>query len=304
MASIGERINAARRRKGFSQENLAEKLGVSTVQIAKWENDGVKPNRTSLGRLEKQLGPLDDIAGLVQEFLERYPVTIRDIADAAGLPPPTIHNQLSGNVRFPHENTVLRIRRGLEKLRKKYKDGDVGWEWEDEEAEADEEIETEQPAFFAEGGLGTGGGTGKKIKSIRLFNPNNEKQANNLPAVAGVYLFYAGNNDIGFEFFGANTDFETVINEVPTTIDKLQLIGTPEYIGETRNIKQRIEYWKKDHEEVEDKWWFRKDWITLAAFIEVDDDSKTGVLRKELETLLIKLLSPQHNKKQRNLSRI
>ena len=306
MATIGERISNARRWKNISQEQLANKLDVHPMQIANWENDSVRPNKKSLRNLEKHLGPLDDISGQVREFLVKYRVAVPDIAKAAKLAPPTIYNLLDGSVQNPTKKTVDSIHFALDSLRKKHRNEEKKWEDEESESDANEEIETELPAFFAEGGLGTGGGTGERIKSIRLFNPNNEKQANNLPDVAGVYLFYAGNNDIGFGFYGAKYDFETGIDVAPTTIDRLQLLGTPEYIGETRNIRQRIEYWKKDHEENEDKWWFRKDWITLAAFIEMDDDTKKGVFRKELETLLIKLLSPQHNKdkKQRNLSRI
>ena len=293
MASIGERIYAARRREGFTQQKLADKLGVTTAQIARWEDDIVKPNQASLGKLEKQLGPLDDFSGQIRDFLERYPVTVPDIANAAGLGPPTIYNLLNGKVQTPQKSTVVSIRRGLESLRKKHKDEDTGWD--DEENNAEEEIETGQPlAFLAEGGLGKKGATGEKIKSIRLFNPYDERQASNLPSTPGVYLFYAGDNDLGT---GTN-------DPTTTTIGKLQLVGTPEYIGETRNIKQRIEYWKKGHEENEEHaWWFRKDWITLAAFIEIGDDTK-GAFRKELETLLIKLLSPQHNKKQLSLSLI
>lgn len=42
--TLGEKIREARRRCGFSQEQLAEKLSVSRSAIAKWETDKGLPD--------------------------------------------------------------------------------------------------------------------------------------------------------------------------------------------------------------------------------------------------------------------
>ena len=124
------------------------------------------------------------------------------------------------------------------------------------------------------------------LADVSILLPNH----NGRPDAPGVYLFYAGENDVGI---GTN-DLRNIADIDFAT--RLRMVGTPEYIGETRNIRQRIEFWKQNHEEEEpNAWWYREDWITLAIFIEIDDDRK-GAFRRELETLLIKLLGPQHNK--------
>lgn len=53
--TIGSRIAARRREKGMSQENLAEKLGVSSQAVSKWENDASCPDISLLPALAKLL---------------------------------------------------------------------------------------------------------------------------------------------------------------------------------------------------------------------------------------------------------
>ncbi|MBP3305846.1 MAG: helix-turn-helix transcriptional regulator [Oscillospiraceae bacterium] len=53
--TIGSRIAARRREKGMSQENLAEKLGVSSQAVSKWENDASCPDISLLPTLAKLL---------------------------------------------------------------------------------------------------------------------------------------------------------------------------------------------------------------------------------------------------------
>lgn len=52
--TLGEQIKQARERRNFSQEDLAEQLGVSRQAVSKWENDSSIPqgiNRESLSQL-------------------------------------------------------------------------------------------------------------------------------------------------------------------------------------------------------------------------------------------------------------
>jgi len=55
MASIGERIKAARIIAGLSQEDLGEKLGITKMAISKYETGAVTPNSTVLIALSKAL---------------------------------------------------------------------------------------------------------------------------------------------------------------------------------------------------------------------------------------------------------
>lgn len=54
--SIGNRIQKFRKEKGLTQEELAEKLGVSAQAVSKWENDVSCPDITLLPQLCRVLG--------------------------------------------------------------------------------------------------------------------------------------------------------------------------------------------------------------------------------------------------------
>lgn len=56
MESIGKRIAKSRKGKGFTQEGLAEKLGVSSQAVSKWENDVSCPDISLLPSLCRELG--------------------------------------------------------------------------------------------------------------------------------------------------------------------------------------------------------------------------------------------------------
>lgn len=54
--TIGQRIAKLRKQQGMSQEHLAEKIGVSSQAVSKWENDASCPDISLLPRLAKLLG--------------------------------------------------------------------------------------------------------------------------------------------------------------------------------------------------------------------------------------------------------
>lgn len=58
--TIGNRITKYRKEKGFTQEGLAEKLGVSSQAVSKWENDISCPDISLLPKLCKILGITTD----------------------------------------------------------------------------------------------------------------------------------------------------------------------------------------------------------------------------------------------------
>ena len=66
--TFGERIKNARKRLGLTQAALAEKLGVSTEAVSKWERGGYSPEPDKLEALHRRLGlsyldPEDERAG-------------------------------------------------------------------------------------------------------------------------------------------------------------------------------------------------------------------------------------------------
>lgn len=52
----GEQLAAARRARGFTQEELAERLGVSRQAVAKWERDAARPSPANARALRDLLG--------------------------------------------------------------------------------------------------------------------------------------------------------------------------------------------------------------------------------------------------------
>ena len=46
--SLGQHIRAARESSGFTQENLAEAVGVSRTAVARWESDDIEPKLQNL----------------------------------------------------------------------------------------------------------------------------------------------------------------------------------------------------------------------------------------------------------------
>ena len=54
--TMGEKISALRRAKGYTQDELAEKLGVSAQAVSKWENDVSCPDIMQLPRLAELFG--------------------------------------------------------------------------------------------------------------------------------------------------------------------------------------------------------------------------------------------------------
>lgn len=52
---LGERIQSNRKKKGRSQAELSEKLGVSPTTVSNWENGNSYPNDANLEKIAEQL---------------------------------------------------------------------------------------------------------------------------------------------------------------------------------------------------------------------------------------------------------
>ena len=89
MESIGNRITKYRKEKGMTQEALAEKLGVSSQAVSKWENDASCPDVSLLPALCRELGITTD------ELLTGNSATVR---------------MLPEHERKPLDELVLRVR--------------------------------------------------------------------------------------------------------------------------------------------------------------------------------------------------
>ena len=74
MMNLGNNLDHARKKKGLSQEDVAEKLGVSRQTISKWETDETLPDI----RQAKQLAIL---YGLALDELIEFDVDLQEIQE-------------------------------------------------------------------------------------------------------------------------------------------------------------------------------------------------------------------------------
>ncbi len=58
--TLGERIQSCRKRAGLSQEQLAERLGVSRQAVSKWESDAAQPELDKVVALARVFGITTD----------------------------------------------------------------------------------------------------------------------------------------------------------------------------------------------------------------------------------------------------
>lgn len=82
---IGERIREARKALGWSQEVLAERVGVDQGQVSRWERGESTPTGRSVARLSRALEVPADLLMTDSEtderlggFLERYKAEVAD----------------------------------------------------------------------------------------------------------------------------------------------------------------------------------------------------------------------------------
>ena len=62
--TFGQRFSRLRKQRGFTQEELAEKVGLSGQAVSKWENDASMPDVSLLVELSEILGvSLDELLG-------------------------------------------------------------------------------------------------------------------------------------------------------------------------------------------------------------------------------------------------
>ena len=73
MKTIGMKIKELRRSKGFSQSDVAKKLGVTSQAVSKWETDSSLPEMTMLPDIASLFGvQIDDLFEYSTETLREY----------------------------------------------------------------------------------------------------------------------------------------------------------------------------------------------------------------------------------------
>ncbi len=76
--SFGERFGRLRKQKGLTQEELAQKIGLSGQAVSKWENDASMPDVSLLVELSEILGvSLDELLGKEQNLPKVVPLEER-----------------------------------------------------------------------------------------------------------------------------------------------------------------------------------------------------------------------------------
>ena len=92
--TIGKRIAARRKEKGYTQEEIAERLGITAQAVSKWENDTSCPDISLLPALAEMLGTTVDalLSGKTSDTLRVLPpeerrsideMTLRILVDTA-----------------------------------------------------------------------------------------------------------------------------------------------------------------------------------------------------------------------------
>lgn len=92
--TIGKRIAARRKEKGYTQEEIAERLGITAQAVSKWENDTSCPDISLLPALAEMLGTTVDalLSGKSPDALRVLPpeemrsideMTLRILVDTA-----------------------------------------------------------------------------------------------------------------------------------------------------------------------------------------------------------------------------
>ena len=80
MNSLGQRIRAARESAGFTQEALAEAVGVSRTAVARWESDDIEPKLQNLISIAELLHvSTDSLLGIDS----RKSYSVSDLSDEA-----------------------------------------------------------------------------------------------------------------------------------------------------------------------------------------------------------------------------
>ncbi len=154
-------------RSGLSQQELADKVGLSQPLISQWELGRSKPDAAQIAELEAVLGGItkeEDSSGQslpvvsvwLARALSKKNLTANELSRKSGVSAPTIYNLLNGGAQNPQQRTLRRLEAAL--------------------GESFERTEQEKESFEVRG-----------IGELIDFNPHDPTDKPNKP---GVYVFY------------------------------------------------------------------------------------------------------------------
>lgn len=121
--SLCERIRAGRAKSGLSQQELADKLGVSQPLVSLWER-GKHPDSEQIKRLQAVLGGITEdepateqslppVSIWLSRALSKRNLTPNELAKTSGVSAPTIYNLLNGGAQNPQQRTLTKLESAL-----------------------------------------------------------------------------------------------------------------------------------------------------------------------------------------------
>lgn len=103
--SIGKRIAAMRRERGYNQDQLAEKAGISRITLARYETDVIRPSAISLANIADALGvSADELLGRSEKlppFIQMLKGAVPIVGDIACGTPITAEQNIDGFADLP-----------------------------------------------------------------------------------------------------------------------------------------------------------------------------------------------------------
>lgn len=121
--SVGARIREARKKNRLSQDDVADKIGVTQNAVSSWERDRTEPDLATINRIAKALGvPVVAILSDSEEpygfgkrlfdLMNALGVSVETLAEKAGCPRSHLKSWLDGSA-FPAPAIIERIASAL-----------------------------------------------------------------------------------------------------------------------------------------------------------------------------------------------
>lgn len=113
---IGDWIKKSRLRYGWTQAEVAGKIGVNIGVVSHWERGTRQPNTENRKSLEDLLGPIDTAIDFDGEFgrwlnqeIEKQNISRNELSQKSGVHPVTIDNLIRGRTENPHSETMRKL---------------------------------------------------------------------------------------------------------------------------------------------------------------------------------------------------